>query len=339
MMRKTNSNCTTALQRKKKRGHTVSCLLALFVIFTIVCGLRLQIHLGVADAQAEEPANASHKFSELGGDTCLTCHNDDRMQQLFRTPHGQQVDPNAPFAYLQCESCHGPAAEHTARDITSKTHAPIINFGDNARSTIDEQNAVCTGCHNKDVGMQWAGSEHERNDVSCVSCHNIHETQDPVLSPAEEAKVCFTCHDQQRADSQKPSAHPVRSGVMSCSDCHNPHHSATDALLKRHDLNEMCWSCHTELRGPYLFEHAPVSEDCSLCHFSHGSIHPNLLVKRPPLLCQSCHSSRGHPSRAVTEDNLASGTNPSTFGVGASCMNCHSQVHGTNHPSGMTLMR
>jgi DmsE family decaheme c-type cytochrome len=261
------------------------------------------------------------------------------MQQLFRTPHGQRVDPNAPFAHLQCESCHGPAGEHTARDVTAKGHLPIISFGNEASSTLESQNAACTGCHDKDVGMQWAGSEHERNEVSCVSCHNIHDLQDPVLSPAHEAEVCFACHALQRADSQKPSSHPVRFGVMTCTDCHSPHHSVADALLKRSDLNELCWSCHTELRGPFLFEHAPVSEDCSLCHLSHGSIHPDLLVRRPPLLCQSCHSSRGHPSRLVTSDNLADGNSPSAFGVGDSCMNCHSQVHGSNHPSGVTLTR
>jgi DmsE family decaheme c-type cytochrome len=260
------------------------------------------------------------------------------MQHLFRTPHGQRVDPDAPFAHLQCESCHGPASSHTARDVTSKDHASIINFRDIDGAAIGEQNGVCMKCHNQDVGMQWAGSAHERNDVSCVGCHNIHDTGDPVLSPAAEAQVCFACHPRQRADSQKPSAHPIRFGVMQCTDCHNPHHSVGEALMKRADLNELCWSCHTELRGPFLFDHAPVSEDCSLCHFSHGSIHPNLLVQRPPLLCQSCHSSSGHPSRSVTSDSLA-GRSPSTFAVGDSCMNCHTQVHGTNHPSGVTLTR
>ena len=337
-MRETINSCATLLQ-KSKHDFTLSQCRTLAAMVTILFCLAFPLHLAAADTETTPTDPSSPKFSELGSDTCLSCHNDERMLQLFRTPHGQQADPNSPFAHLQCESCHGPAGEHTARDITSKAHAPIISFGNNAGSTIDDQNAVCTRCHNKDVGMQWTGSEHERNDVTCVSCHKIHDEQDPVLSPAQEAEVCFTCHARQKSDSQKPSSHPVRSGLMSCTDCHNPHHSAAEALLKRHDLNQLCWSCHTELRGPFIFEHAPVTEDCSLCHYSHGSIHPNLLIKRPPLLCQSCHSSSGHPSRSVTSDNTASGSNPSAFGVGSSCMNCHSQVHGSNHPSGVTLTR
>jgi predicted CXXCH cytochrome family protein len=83
-----------------------------------------------------------------------------------------------------------------------------------------------------------------------------------------------------------------------------------------------------------------VSEDCSLCHKAHGSVRPALLVKSPPLLCQQCHSAAGHPSVARTGAAL-----PGAGGVGAifvvvgGCTNCHSQVHGSNHPSGAKLMR
>ena len=57
-----------------------------------------------------------------------------------------------------------------------------------------------------------------------------------------------------------------------------------------------------------------------------------------PLLCQSCHSQSGHPSIAYTADGLATGI-PSQYLLGQSCLNCHEQVHGSNHPSGSKLMR
>ncbi len=99
-----------------------------------------------------------------------------------------------------------------------------------------------------------------------------------------------------------------------------------------------CFGCHAEKRGPYLWEHAPVAEDCSNCHNPHGSNHPGMLAQRAPLLCQSCHSQSGHPSIAYDADGLASGA-PSQYLLGQSCLNCHSQVHGSNHPSGSKLMR
>jgi len=56
------------------------------------------------------------------------------------------------------------------------------------------------------------------------------------------------------------------------------------------------------------------------------------------LLCQQCHSQIGHPSVAFTTQGLPN-ANPSGFLLAGSCMNCHSQVHGSNHPSGVKLMR
>ena len=65
---------------------------------------------------------------------------------------------------------------------------------------------------------------------------------------------------------------------------------------------------------------------------------PGMLVARAPLLCQGCHSQSGHPSIARDAGGLAGGT-PSAYLLGQSCLNCSSQIHGSNHPSGSKLMR
>jgi DmsE family decaheme c-type cytochrome len=127
---------------------------------------------------------------------------------------------------------------------------------------------------------------------------------------------------------------------MGCSDCHSTHGSQSAAMLIRPTLNQTCYTCHAEKRGPVLWEHAPVAEDCSLCHSSHGSTRPALLTKSTPQLCQQCHSVAGHPSVPRTAAGLPGGAGGgSIFIVGSSCTNCHSQVHGSNHPSGAKLMR
>ena len=242
------------------------------------------------------------------------------------------------MAHLQCEACHGPGGEHSGRRITRATHDLIMDFGERARTPAVEQNKTCMTCHKGDVTLAWTGSAHERNDTSCAGCHSIHTGSDPVGSHIQQAGVCFECHQQQRMDSLKPSAHPLRFNLMVCTDCHSAHASVSSGQLKRNTLNELCVSCHAEFRGPVLFDHAPVSEDCSLCHQPHGSIHPALLTRRPHLLCQSCHSQRGHPSLSFTDNSLV-GANPSAMVLGRNCMNCHTQVHGSNHPSGYKLMR
>ena len=65
---------------------------------------------------------------------------------------------------------------------------------------------------------------------------------------------------------------PLREGKIICSDCHNPHGSVTEALLKKNSINDTCYTCHAEKRGPFLFEHAPVRENCDNCHDPHGTV-------------------------------------------------------------------
>ena len=285
------------------------------------------------------PAFPGHsEEADVGADTCLSCHNEERMLLIFRTPHGQNADPGSPFASLQCEACHGGGESHAGTRGMGAGHVPVVSFDHEPGTSAEVENGMCMTCHDRHVGLPWTGSIHERNDVACSDCHSIHLPTDPVLMQTAQAEVCFKCHREQKSDSVKPYVHPVQAGVMACSSCHSPHHSSGDMLLNADTLNDLCWSCHADLRGPYLFEHAPATEDCSLCHNAHGSIHPALLTRRPPLLCQSCHSQSGHPSISYTSGSLPGG-NLSAMVVGGSCLNCHSQVHGSNHPSGSKLMR
>ena len=84
---------------------------------------------------------------------------------------------------------------------------------------------------------------------------------------------------------------------MACSDCHNPHGSAGPKLLAKNTVNETCYTCHAEKRGPFLWEHQPVNEDCTNCHTPHGSNITPLLKSRPPFLCDECHDGP-HNSQA-----------------------------------------
>jgi DmsE family decaheme c-type cytochrome len=297
-------------------------------------------------ATTAETPDAEHEemdipYSREGADSCLKCHDEDSevpVLALFKTKHAVQADQRTPFAQLQCESCHGPGGEHGKRVRRGETRPPIRNFGKLAAAPVDEQNRVCLDCHEDYARSGWQGSVHQRQDVTCVSCHRIHIEEDPVLITSRQPEVCMDCHKQQRAEFHRASTHPVRYGQMACSDCHEPHDSTADALLKRPTLNQTCYTCHAEKRGPFLWEHAPAAEDCSLCHRPHGSNHPNLLTRRAPLLCQQCHSSMGHPSVQYTGRSLADQT-PSPRVLAGSCTNCHTQVHGSNHPSGADFSR
>lgn len=310
----------------------------LLLALLLLAGLSWQL---TATAQSK-PLPSATQYSDEGADTCLGCHDEDegkyKAKALFKTKHAHRGDKRSPFGAggLQCESCHGPGALHAR----NKKGAAIGSFKADSKYSLEERNQICLSCHQNSTRTAWHASTHERADLACTDCHKIHEEHDPVLKKATEPQVCTTCHKAQKADFLKTSAHPVNQGKMGCSDCHSAHGSASPGMLVKASLNQTCYSCHAEKRGPLLWEHAPVVEDCASCHTPHGSVRAALLKKTPALLCQDCHSSAGHPSVARTGSSLPGGTAAGTgFVIAGSCMNCHTQVHGSNHPAGSKLMR
>jgi DmsE family decaheme c-type cytochrome len=201
------------------------------------------------------------------------------------------------------------------------------------------QNAACLTCHDKDTKRtHWDGGAHNVNDVACTSCHGLHTAHDKVRDKKTQPEVCFACHKEQRAESKKLSHHAIGEGKVVCSDCHNPHGSSGPKLLKKNTVVETCYTCHAEKRGPFLFEHQPVTEDCTHCHTPHGSNISPLLKFRPPFLCQGCHDAP-HGSETPVGVNAAGKQggftgSTSTTNTGRACTNCHVQVHGSNSPAG-----
>jgi len=301
--------------------------------------LYLLVALFLASLVASPTLLAEEEYSAKGADSCLMCHKSGKwgdVMPIFKTRHGSMMDPNAPFSNEQCESCHGPSNAHVKAKKKSEV-SPAVTFGKDSEVSVATQNETCLTCHKDQTAMGWFGSMHESVDVGCASCHSLHQERDPIFDPLEQQQVCFECHQRVRADTFKTSGHGLRFGSLDCSSCHNVHDGNNDFQLVRETVNDTCFECHADKRGPFLWEHAPATEDCSLCHDVHGSNHPAALSKRPPLLCQQCHSAVGHPSLALTSEDTDN--NRSRFLLSRGCMNCHSQVHGSNHPSGSTQLR
>jgi DmsE family decaheme c-type cytochrome len=277
----------------------------------------------------------------FGTETCVECHEGFK-EQLTQRKHGQSADARTPMAGEGCESCHGPGERHIEVVSEEGEGGGLISFaGENAESRQLE-NRVCLQCHQGGELMHWQSSLHAAETLACTSCHQIHKPS-AVLDRASQNDVCLQCHTGIRADIYRASSHPIREGNLVCSDCHNAHGSAGPASVNELSVNENCYRCHAELRGPFLWEHYPVSEDCSLCHRVHGSNHAALLNKSAPFLCQQCHQDiraqgRRHVRRMFDFD-FSDTRRRSRFVLGEGCMNCHSRVHGSNHPSGAALMR
>ena len=298
---------------------------------------------------AKAEASADAQYVAGGEKTCLQCHETtNTVMEIFQTPHGQKGDPRTPAAAHECETCHGSGANH----INGPERGNIgVVFTKHSPTPVAEQNKMCLACHENGARMNWQGSQHMSADVACASCHTIHVKKDPVLVKASQPEKCFTCHAEQRAQSYEFSHHPMREGKVACSDCHNPHGTSGPKLLKENNVNDTCYTCHTDKRGPFLWEHQPVREDCTNCHVPHGSNQARLLKERAPFLCNNCHTGSSHFAGDFNANNLplhndgivpaipANKTNLSARMLARGCVNCHSAIHGSNSPAGQFFNR
>ncbi|MFL6195113.1 MAG: DmsE family decaheme c-type cytochrome [Thermoanaerobaculia bacterium] len=272
------------------------------------------------------PAPATAASTYVGSDVCATCHTE-QADHLAKTPHGKSAF-NSLSAH-GCETCHGPASAHVENPDDPALRPRIERF------SPQQQSAICQSCHKGGAQFFWHGGVHERRGLSCVSCHSIHsfKSENAQLKTASTTEACLSCHKTVRAEMWKSSHHPIREGKISCSDCHNPHGTPTPKMIKTTSVNDLCYTCHTEKRGPFLWEHAPVRESCLNCHTPHGSNHQKLQKTSTPYLCQQCHSNTRHPGTLYDGTTLADAARASNRIFNRACLDCHASVHGSNHPS------
>lgn len=309
----------------------------LFGLVPVLCAL--------ASTNPSRASTTSSQLSEpkqyVGSEACKVCHQ--AQYEKFKNTKMGRIVLNNPRSELEskgCESCHGPGLAH----VQSRGDKDLIlRFGDHSNLPKEAQEQQCLQCHEKGMRLFWKGSTHESRGLTCVTCHRVMEgtvapsrfveplTDNHKFARTTKMEVCFECHQLRRAQLQRSSHMPVREGKITCSGCHNPHGSPNPKLLLEASVNETCYKCHAERRGPFLWEHPPVMESCLNCHEPHGSTNPQLLKVRTPRLCQRCHIESRHP----TTPQVAT----ARFAFNRGCPNCHSQIHGSNHPSGMRFHR
>ncbi|MEY2881367.1 MAG: hypothetical protein RLZZ15_3747, partial [Verrucomicrobiota bacterium] len=279
----------------------------------------------------------------VGEAVCIACHQT-QNKQFTHTLHADafRKNPQNELQQKSCEACHGPGSKHLSNPLDKANRPSLVGFTKEWGTPIAVQNNQCLQCHSGGNAMHWDGSIHSRNQLSCADCHNpmAKISVTGLLKKQSINETCYTCHQQQRADFAKRSHMPLPEGKISCVDCHNPHGSTTKALVKNDSVNELCYNCHAEKRGPFLWEHAPVRDNCLTCHAPHGSNHDKLLTTARPFQCQQCHGNTNHqPTLYNAGQIVGGGANPSTRAIGRSCQNCHSQIHGSNHPAGARFQR
>jgi DmsE family decaheme c-type cytochrome len=274
--------------------------------------------------------NAGGSDAYVGPETCKACHRD-RYDSYLKSVHARKAIPGSPANRYACESCHGPGAAHVQQG--GGRGKAIFAFV--RKITSEDRSARCLACHQDSRAVPfWDLSRHKTEGVSCDNCHTTHSGTRKNLK-AEQPALCMTCHLYIRAQANKQSHHPLKVGLMKCTQCHDQHGAFGPKMVKADSVNELCYRCHAEKRGPFMWEHPPVEENCLTCHTPHGSNHGKLLNTKPPLLCESCHDAAGHSGTIYTSFETFRGTASSGKNrmFARSCLNCHSNIHGSNGPS------
>jgi DmsE family decaheme c-type cytochrome len=300
-----------------KRMGVRACLMVI-----LGAGILGAVSLGAQTPQAVTAVKSTHVPTKdaapnayVGGEVCATCH-EEVTKEFEGNPHTKLAAQHG-TAGVNCEGCHGPGGAHVegGGDITK-----IFNP---AKATAKEVDAKCLSCH-AGAHPNFDRSPHAKANVSCLGCHTVHGSKEEPLLKAAQPTLCFQCHADVKPAFDMPFHHKVNEGAVKCSDCHDTHGTFGNNNLKSTaDQNAICTKCHTETRGPFVYEHAAVkAEGCMGCHTPHGSQNARLL-NMPSIngLCNQCHSRVAN----ATVHGMGAGSDELS-----PCTSCHTYIHGSN---------
>src|SRR6185503_8145672 len=165
--------------------------------------------------------------------SCSDCH--DQAKAFLTNPHARGGVTNGVVSNDVCATCHGDGAEH------------IESGGDKTKISVPRgltgSDETCLLCHEQTRGGMHANT----NQVNCLTCHSIHSSdpRSPHLVAKPQLALCGSCHTQSASMRNKPYAHRLDRGGMTCASCHDPHGRRFTGHLKLTRAGEApCLSCH-----------------------------------------------------------------------------------------------
>jgi cytochrome c553 len=191
---------------------------------------------------------SSRSVKYAGASACAGCHE----AQYAEKKEGYHRN-------VSCETCHGPANEHSENPIEFKPPAPR-----------DRQ--FCPTCHaynaSRPLGFPQINPVTHNPRQPCITCHRPHDPKPPTI-PGE----CAACHAGiERTKVVSPHA------LLDCTTCHvtPDEHKITPRTARpsKPAAREFCGQCHgkdSAVEGPPKIELATHGEKylCWQCHYPH----------------------------------------------------------------------
>ena len=223
-----------------------------------------------------------------GRELCNLCHEEVVMAATAETGHAAAAE--------SCLNCHQPhvAAERPllsepAQELCLRCHDTADEELSNLHLGADLEALACVSCHDPHGSGHdklLARHLHGALEAGCDRCHA--GAADRFLEAGSE--LCLKCHDdvgEAAAAAAVPHA-AMEAGI--CTQCHNPHASAEEKLIKL-PAGGTCAECHDEqAAGDGEVAHGVIGLlGCRACHQPHGGSRTALLRRQGPELCLSCH--------------------------------------------------
>jgi len=185
---------------------------------------------------------ASLPSGSAGAQACLECHSP--IQQTLNSTVHQQVG-------VQCENCHGPAANHAANDYDPTT-----------RPVVDYAGTLCGTCH--------TGPQHPTYPEWQASAH---ATVVEDLNPPDRIDSCGRCHSGSvRVNLVEGTPLPVGNAnvPLGCPTCHQPHQLTGDPVQLRNPLYSTN-NYYLTTTSVFSNNYNPDINLCAQCHNDRGA--------------------------------------------------------------------
>jgi len=294
--------------------------------------LRICLAGFLLTATATAMSQTDAGFTPGGTQQCISCHDfgpESPVHAVMAGSHGTNGDAKAMEGRRGCEDCHGPSANHA---VAPTQVSPGISFGPRWSASTAAQDGTCLTCHEENVVVHWKNSLHMLNNVTCVSCHDIHTGGDSVLFESKQAEVCTVCHK-----AQKTGMHNLEkdlAGDPPCSSCHNSHDhesAKTEMLLNR---SEGCRTCHdlvkmaksdtvSDKAKSYHKIMVSTERTCTECHGGIAHAATNSVTSFAPQPGNSKVVTLFYPGNTDAEWLVENHPGSQPLRQGSSCQQCH----------------
>ena len=208
--------------------HINYLILVLAIFLTINIPAQEQVHNSVTKRKPS--------FTFDGAESCLSCHSGEKMRAVATSTHWNTENQYSPASTHECESCHGKGSIHASRAHGGRGFPPLITFGRGAAySPRQEQLHACLSCHAKEgkAGsvIEFVGHPHDRGNIYCSTCHEVHVDFDPIKDLDRQKRTCFRCHRKQRNEHPDVEGRHLDLDVQSCWSCHDVHSTALHTVM------------------------------------------------------------------------------------------------------------